>query len=121
MADWAEHLLWFEDGRFANHQYFKFVVHNMIMRKRAIENSTFIVKQKLDEAHLSVSDIRDKIQNDDNSIIKKIIYLSSNLRGSSKYWDQKAKELRSLVQYNINEGCGLPSSFCTGSCAISSP
>jgi len=34
MADWAEHLLWFEDGRFANHQYFKFVVHNMIMRKR---------------------------------------------------------------------------------------
>ena len=121
MADWAEHLLWFEDGRFANHQYFKFVVHNMIMRKRAIENSTFIVKQKLGDAHLSVSDIRDKIQNDDNSIIKKIIYLSSNLRGSSKYWDQKAKELRSLVQYNINEGCGLPSSFCTGSCAISSP
>ena len=23
MADWAGHLLWFEDGRFANHQYFK--------------------------------------------------------------------------------------------------
>jgi len=117
MADWAEHLLWFEDGRFANHQYFKFVVHNMIMRKRAIENSTFIVKQKLGDAHLSVSDIRDKMQNGDNSIIKKIIYLGSNLRGSSQYWAQKAKELRSLVQYNINEGCGLPSYFCTGSCA----
>jgi hypothetical protein len=59
MADWAEHLLWFEDGRFANHQYFKFVVHNMIMRKRGIENSTLIVKQKLGDALLSVSDIRD--------------------------------------------------------------
>jgi hypothetical protein len=83
------------------------------MRKRAIENSTFIVKQKLGDAHLSVSDIRDKMQNGDNSIIKKIIYLSSNLRGSSQYWDQKAKELRSLVQYNINEGdkCASPS-FC---------
>ena len=117
MADWAEHLLWFEDGRFANHQYFKFVVHNMIMIKRGIENSTFIVKQKLGDAHLSVSDIRDKMQNGDNSIIKKIIYLSSKLRGSSQYWAQKAKELRYLVQYNINEGCGLPSYFCTGSCA----
>jgi hypothetical protein len=39
-------------------------IHNlMIMRKRAIENSTFIVKQKLGDAHLSVSDNRDKIQN----------------------------------------------------------
>jgi hypothetical protein len=25
LADWAGYLLWFEDGRFANHQYFKFV------------------------------------------------------------------------------------------------
>ena len=87
------------------------------MRKRAIENTTFIAKQTLGDAHLSVSDIRDKMQNGDNSIIKKIIYLSSNLRGSSQYWAQKAKELRSLVQYNINEGCGLPSYSCTGSCA----
>jgi hypothetical protein len=89
----------------------KVYIYAWSMRKRAIENSTFIVKQKLGDAHLSVSDNRDKIQNDDNSIIKKIIYLSSNLRGSSQYWDQKAKELRSLVQYNINEGCGLPSYF----------
>jgi hypothetical protein len=46
---------------------------------------------------------------------KKIIYLSSNLRGTAQYWAQKAKELRSLVQFNINEGNGLPSYFCTGS------
>ena len=32
MADWAEHLL--EDGRFAKHPYFKFIVHNMISRKK---------------------------------------------------------------------------------------
>lgn len=47
MADWAEHLLWYEDGRFAEHQYFKFVVHNMIMRKSAIEKSCFIIRQQL--------------------------------------------------------------------------
>ena len=34
MADWADHLLWYYDGRFAKHPYFKFIVHNMIMRKR---------------------------------------------------------------------------------------
>ena len=35
MSDWADHLLWYEDGRFSSHQYFKFVVHNMIMRKKS--------------------------------------------------------------------------------------
>ena len=66
---------------------------------------------------ISVSDIKKKLQDGDNSIAKKIIYLISNLRGTAQYWAQKAKELRSLVQFNINEGNGLPSYFCTGSCA----
>ena len=37
MTDWAEHLLWNEDGRFAKHPYFKFIVHNMNSRKRALK------------------------------------------------------------------------------------
>ncbi len=37
MSDWAEHLMWYEEGRFAQHHYFKFIVHNIIMRKRTIE------------------------------------------------------------------------------------
>jgi hypothetical protein len=75
------------------------------------------VNQKLGDAHISVSDIKKKLQDGDNSMAKKIIYLSSNVRGTAQYWAQKAKELRSLVQFNINEGNGLPSYFCTGSCA----
>jgi len=75
----------------------------MILRKRAIENSNFIVNQKLGDAHISVSDIKEKLQDGDNSIAKKIIYLSSNLRGTAQCWAQKAKELRFLVQFNIHE------------------
>ena len=32
MSDLAEQLMWFIDGRFAQHQYFKFILHNIIMR-----------------------------------------------------------------------------------------
>lgn len=39
------------------------------------------------------------------------------MRGTTQYWGQRAKELRSLVQFKINEGKGLPSFFTTGSCA----
>lgn len=41
LADWANHLLWDRDNRFGNHQLI------MIMTKRFLENSTFILKQKL--------------------------------------------------------------------------
>lgn len=63
LSDWADHLLWYEDGRFALHQYFKFVVHNMIMRKRAEENSKFVVQQKLGDKHLPVSDLKIQLEN----------------------------------------------------------
>ena len=56
LSEWADHLLWYEDGRFAHHQYLKFVVHNIIMRKRAAENSKFIVQQKLGDKHLTAAE-----------------------------------------------------------------
>ena len=38
VSDWAGYILWYDEGRFAHHQYFKFVFHNMLMRKKALEN-----------------------------------------------------------------------------------
>jgi hypothetical protein len=117
LGDWTNHLLWYRDGRFANHNFFKFVAHNMIMRKRVLENSTFIVKQKLGDDLLSIAELKEKLKNGDKSITEKILYFSATLRGTSQYWSQRSKELRALIQYKINEGHGLPSFFTTGSCA----
>lgn len=58
MAHWAEHLIWYNDGRFAKHPYFKFVVHNMIMRKRALEQSSFIIKQKLGDQQFTITELK---------------------------------------------------------------
>ena len=117
MIEWAKHLLWYDDGRFAKHSFFKFVAHNMIMQKNAIENSSYIIKQKLGENHFTVNDLKNLVENGDTSVGQKIIYFSGNLRGTTPYWGQRTKELISLVQYKINEGMGLPSLFTTGSCA----
>ena len=117
MADWAEHLLWYKDGRFAKHEYFKFIVHNIIMRKRALDESSYIVKQKIGEDHLCVDDLKKMLENGDESLPNKILYFGSNLRGSAQYWKQRAHELRALIQYQINNKKGLPSFFSTGSCA----
>lgn len=117
MANWAEHFIWYHDGRFAKHPYFKFVIHNMIMRKRALEQSSFIIKQKLGDQQFTITELKKLIENGDTSVCQKILYFGGNLRGTTQYWEQRGKELRALVQYKINEGTGLTSFFTTGSCA----
>lgn len=71
MSDWANHLIWYKDGRFAKHKFFKFIVHNIINRKRVLDNSTFIVQQKLGENMLTLSDLKAKLQNGDKSVAEK--------------------------------------------------
>ena len=117
MSDWAEHLLWYKDGRFANHKFFKFVAHNIIMRKRTTEQSRFIVRQQLRDQHITVEDLKLMLKDSNNGIAKKILYFGASLRGTSQYWAQKSRELRAMIQYQINEGHGLPAFFATGSCA----
>ena len=75
MPDWADHLVWYYDGRFANNLYFKVIVHNMIMRKRTLERSTYIVQQQLGEKHISVSDIKHKLQIVDKSVAEKMYFV----------------------------------------------
>ena len=60
MSDWAEHLIWYEEGHFAQHQYFKFIAHNTIICKRTLEQSTFIVKQKLGENPMTLQEIKQR-------------------------------------------------------------
>ena len=66
---------------------------------------------------ISISSLKQQIQNGDRSFGQKLLYYGNNLRGTSQYWAQRCKELRSLIQFEINEGRGLPSFFTTGSCA----
>lgn len=54
MAQWADHLIWYKDGRLAKQSYFKFIVHNIIIRKRTLEQSTYIVKQQLGDEHFLI-------------------------------------------------------------------
>ena len=60
MCDWAEHLMWYMDGRFAQNKYFKFIVHNIIMRERSLEQSPYIMKpwQQIGDEHMSHDDLK---------------------------------------------------------------
>ena len=117
LHDWVEHLLWYQDGRFARHKVWKFVVQNMIMRKCALEQSRFFVDQQLGDPQISVADLQERLARGDSSSTSKLLYFGANLRGTAQYWQQRRRELRALVEFMVNEKRGLPSFFMTGSCA----
>ena len=58
-------------GVLLEHQYFKFVVHNMIMRKSAIEKSCFIIRQQLGDSRISIQQLKEAMQSGDNALSKK--------------------------------------------------
>ena len=49
-------------------------------------------------------------------LLKSFIFRSIT-KGTTQYWSHRGKELRALIQYQINAKQGLPSFFTTGSCA----
>ena len=73
LHNWAEHLLWYQDGRFARHKVWKFVVHNMIMRKRALEQSRFFVDQQLGDPQITVADLQERLARGD-TFTDKLLY-----------------------------------------------
>ena len=54
----------------------------MIMRKRTLEQSTYIVQQQLGDKHISVFDIKEKNASGDHSIAGKVLYFGACLRGT---------------------------------------
>lgn len=117
LGDWAEYCLWWHDGRFARHPYFKFVVMNIIQRRQAAKQSAFFVGQRLGEAAPSLGELKDRIANKDTSILRSCIAYAANIAGSDPYWYARKRELQAMVKFLAWQKKGLPSFFLTGSCA----
>ena len=92
------------------------VVHNVIMRKRALEQSRYFVDQQLGNPQITVADLQEQLARGDTSFTNKLLYFGANLRGTAQYWHQRRRELCALVEFMVNEKRGLPSFFMTGSC-----
>ena len=87
----------------------RFVVHNMILRKRTLEQSRYFVDQQLGDPHITVADLQERLARGDTSFTNKLLYFGANLRGTAQYWHQRRRELRAFVEFMVNEKHGLPS------------
>ena len=77
--DYIQHIYYTGDNRVAKDPYLKFFLLNIDMRMQALHTGSFLVAQQLNDAHLTIAELRHNIENDDASVPRKIIAMASNL------------------------------------------
>lgn len=88
-------------GLFSEHPVLSFVLSNQIARddchkqSRAVYKSTESLRSVEDDAR----EFQEAIQKNDNYLLRRILYYSGNIVGSSAYWRQVRQKLRAFIDY----------------------
>ena len=114
---WVEHIYFTTDNRVAAHPFLKFQLLNIGLKKRALNQGSYLVSQQLNEALLTVDELKENLNNDDDSVPRKIISFAGSLPNTDPYWRERKKELDSLHFFLMKEYQVMPTYFDTSSCA----
>ena len=119
MADWARHLLLYEDGRFLKDQLFCLYVHDVIQRHDNNGKGNFFYNNKnwFGTNTPTLDDLKLQIRNGDFTFVSKLRYFGSQIRGTDGFWRSKTEELETWIDYHVTQGHGPPTHFITLTCA----
>src|SRR5581483_11805034 len=92
-AEYFKHLLWYKDGRFAQHPRWRYFALNSTMRWRALQEGQIFVKQNLNDIPIDVTDVQELIANGDERIADRIMRYGEGLRGTRQFWMARRNEL----------------------------
>ncbi|KAK3907787.1 ATP-dependent DNA helicase [Frankliniella fusca] len=110
-GEYFKHLLNYKDGRFARHLTFRFFALNSWMRWSALDDGKLFIKNNKEFENMTIARLKTLLQEKPH-LIKKLMYYSSNLRGTRSYWNARCGELTDMVSQ-----LGLPTFFLTLSSA----
>eukprot|EP00978_Attheya_sp_CCMP212_P006512 scaffold15011_cov59-Attheya_sp.AAC.2 len=117
IADWLEQLVYYRDGRFAKDPIWVFFALNYMQRHRNTRSGGWFMKDFATDIPCSLSDLKMKLSNGDDSFFSKLAYLGEKTRGTDSYWRCKKSELYSWINHHVSVGHGAPTIFMTLSCA----
>ena len=115
--EWVSHIYYNVDNRVSAHPYLKFHLMNINLKKKALDQGSFVVAQQINDIHLTVEQLLQNIQSGDNSVADKISKVGSNIPTTGPYWYQRKREVEALAFFNLKESDCLPTYFDTSSCA----
>jgi hypothetical protein len=74
IGEWAENLLFYEDGRFAKDNLWCFFTLNYIQRHRNKSQSRWFVKDFVGNSPPTLDNLQEQLQNGDTTFIDKLMY-----------------------------------------------
>ena len=108
IGEFFKHLLFYRDGRFAQHPRFRYWALNMEMRWRAMQTGrVFINKNSVTYEQLQHMNPEAK-----KNFIRKVTHFAKNIRGTQGYWASQYRRLSAMVSQ-----LGMPTLFVTHSSA----
>jgi hypothetical protein len=116
-SEWVQHLLFYEDGRFAKDKLWCFFMLNYIYRHQNFNQSQWFVKEFNGNSIPTMEQLQSLFDNGDDSFIEKLMYFGKIIPGTAAYWRSKKAELYSWINHHVEQGRGAPSVFITLSCA----
>ena len=84
---------------------------------KALNQGNFLVSQQLNYAHLTIDELMERMQNDDDTLHRQITRIGFNLVNTDPYWNESKRKLETFLFYRKNVCDNLPSYFHTNSMA----
>ena len=115
--EYIEHIYYCVDNRVSTHPFLKFFLMNLQLRMQALQQGRYVVAQQLNDAHLTIPELRENLRNEDESVPRKIISMATNFVNTDPYWREQKRKLDALTFFHRKEYGDLPAYFDTNSCA----
>ena len=68
----VEHIYFNKDNRVSKHPFLKFFLYNLGLRMKALKQGSFLVAQQLQDANLTIPELRANLENEDESVTRNI-------------------------------------------------
>ena len=92
--EFVQHIYYNIDGRVSKHPFLKFFLLNLGLRMKALKQGSFLVAQQLQDAHWTIPELRQNLENEEESVPRKILSVAANLPNTDPYWREKKKRVR---------------------------
>jgi ATP-dependent DNA helicase PIF1 len=109
--NWIQHLLRYHDGRFAQHDRFRYAVFNIWLRELSSARSRWVVNKHFGQP-VTIDELRENLDNGLEHFLNSIVRCAGSIKGTRPFWKRRGRELSAFI-----DCLGMPVVFFTFSAA----
>ena len=102
LAEYAQHFLRYKDQRFGRHPRWRFLIFNMIMRRKAAEAARFYVSKASGFKDMSRDELATALQADER-LVDHVVRQGAQLTGTRPFWRRKSNSLTAQARFLSHE------------------